>query len=192
MASVISGGEVLSDEALAAAVQQGDKNALSVLIEKYRPFAAKAAAHFTGVSMETDDFIQEAMLALLSAAYTFSPFKNTSFRTYAGVCVQNRLRSVIKAEAAGKNQPLNSYIPLDEIDISGGADPESQLISAEETEALFRLFDRDLSSLEKQVLIAKIEGLSYSEISTKLHITEKSTDNALQRVRIKLKRILDS
>ena len=192
MAFLISGSENLSDEALAAAIRQGDQNALAVLMERYRPFASKAAARYTGVSMEKDDFIQEAMLALLSAAYTYSPYKNTSFKTYAGVCVQNRLRSVLKSEAAAKNLPLNTYVPLDELEISGGGDPESQLISAEETEALFRLFDRDLSLLEKQVLIRRIEGLSYAEISEKLHITEKSADNALQRVRSKLKKIQES
>ena len=75
--------------------------------------------------------------------------------------------------------------------MGGGDDPEDRLISEEERQALFACFERDLSPLEKQVLVYRIEGLSYSEISIRLHITEKSTDNALQRVRIKLRRLFN-
>ncbi len=189
--SVASADANLSDEALVAVVQQGDKKALTALIERYRSVAEKAAASCTGVSLEKDDFIQEALLALLSAAYTYSPQGKAGFRTYANVCMQNRLRSVLRAEAAEKNMPLNTYIPLDELTLPGGDDPEDRLISEEERQALFACFERDLSPLEKQVLVYRIEGLSYSEISIRLHITEKSTDNALQRVRIKLRRLFN-
>lgn len=181
-----------SDAVLALAVQQGDKAALNVLIGRYRSFAQSLAAGYTGVSLEKDDFIQEAMLALLSAIYTFAPDKNAGFKTYAGVCIHNRLRSVCKAEAAKKHRPLNTYVPLDELELPGGSDPEDRLISEEAAAELTRFFQQELSSLEKQALIYKLKGLSYSEISERLHITEKSTDNALQRVRAKLKRRLDS
>jgi RNA polymerase sporulation-specific sigma factor len=177
---------------LAAAAQQGDKAALNALLSRYRAFARRAASGFNGVFMEQDDYFQEAMLALLSAAYTYAPGQNASFKTYAAVCVRNRLRSVLRAESAEKNAPLNTYVPLEEVTLSGGENPESSLISAQETEALFRFFDRELSPLEKQVLNCRLDGLSYTEISARLHITEKSTDNALQRVRVKLKKILNS
>lgn len=180
-----------ADEALVCAVQRGDKKALSALILRYRPLAEKTAASYTGVSLEKDDFIQEALLALLSAAYTYTAGGKASFRTYASVCMQNRLRSVLRAEAAEKNAPLNTYIPLDELSLPGGDDPEDRLIYEEERQTLFRHFERDLSSLEKQVLICRIEGLGYSEIAKKLHITEKSADNALQRVRGKLKKLYE-
>jgi RNA polymerase sporulation-specific sigma factor len=180
----------LSDEALAAAVQRGDKNALSVLIARYRPAAEKAASRLRSVSLETDDFVQEAMLALLSAAYTYAPDKNASYKTYAAVCVKNRLRSVLRAEAAAKNAPLNTYLSLDELSLADGTDLEAQLISAEETKALEASLDRVLSALEKQVLLCRLEGLRYADISARLHITEKSIDNALQRVRVKLKKFI--
>lgn len=181
-----------TDAALTLAARQGDKTALNLLIGKYRSFAQTVAAGYTGVSLEKDDFIQEAMLALLSAVYTFAPDKNASFKTYAGVCIHNRLRSVCKAQAAQKHRPLNSYVPLDEVELPGGADPEGQLISEEEANDLNRFFAQALSPREKKVLLCKLKGLSYSEISERLQITEKSIDNALQRVRTKLKRRLDS
>ncbi len=177
----------LSDEALAFAVQQGDRAALEQLIGRYRPFAEKCASRFRGVSLEADDFVQEANLALLSAAYTYAPHKNAGFKTYASVCVKNRLRSVLRAEAAEKNTPLNSYVPLDELQLPTGMDLEEELISAQETDALIAQIERVLSPLEKQVLLYKLEGLRYKEISARLHITEKSINNALQRVRVKLK-----
>ena len=177
-----------ADEALAEASQQGNKAALSELIGRYRRLAEAAAAGYSGAFPERDDLVQEGMLALLSAAYTYSPVKNASFRTYAGVCVRNRLRSVLKEAAAQKNAPLSDYVPLDAVEISGGSEPEGQLISEEETKALYRLFDTELSRLEKQVLICRLRGLSYGEIAQKLQISQKSADNALQRVRSKLKK----
>ena len=181
-----------TDEELAAAVQQGDKTAVDVLLKRYRAFARSAARRYNGVFQDEDDYFQEAMLALLSAAYTYSPHKNAGFKTYAAVCVRNRLASVFRAEAAEKNAPLNEYIPLEDVNVSGGEDPEGRLISAQETEALSRFFDSELSPLEKKVLSCRLDGLSYTEISQRLHITEKSTDNALQRVRVKLKKVFQS
>ena len=163
-----------------------------MLIGRYCSLAETIASGYTGAALEKDDFVQEAMLALLSAVYTFAPDKNASFKTYAGVCIHNRLRSVCKAQAAQKHRPLNSYVPLDELELPGGADPEGQLISEEEANDLNRFFTTALSPLEKKVLLCRLKGLSYSEISEKLQITEKSIDNALQRVRTKLKRRLDS
>ena len=185
-----SGASVPSDSMLAAAAQQGDKAALNELIGRYRSFAQSIAARYTGVFLEKDDYVQEAMLALLSAVYTYVPDKNAGFRTYAGVCVNNRLRSVAKAESAKKHQPLNTYVSLDEIELPGGADPEGQLISEEDAAQLTQFLQQELTKLEKQVLICRLKGLSYSDISERLHITEKSADNALQRVRTKLKKRL--
>ena len=177
-----------SDETLAEASQQGDKTALSVLIARHRRLAETAAAGYRGAFPERDDLVQEGMLALLSAAYTYAPDKSASFKTYAGVCVRNRLRSVLKEASAQKNAPLSDYVPLDGLEISGGSEPEGEVISAEETKALFRLFDTELSGLEKQVLICRLKGLSYAETARQLRISPKSADNALQRVRAKLKK----
>jgi RNA polymerase sporulation-specific sigma factor len=186
--TVPGAGDPSADEALALAAQQGDKIALNALIARYRDFARKAAARCRGGSLETDDLAQEALLAVLSAAYTYAPDKNAGFRTYAAVCIRNRLRSVLRSEAAGKNLPLNTAVSLDDLEIPDPGDPERRLISEEETAALFRFFDSGLSPLEKQVLLCRIEGLGYAEISRKLRLSEKSIDNALQRVRAKLKK----
>ncbi|MBQ7638602.1 MAG: sigma-70 family RNA polymerase sigma factor [Clostridia bacterium] len=178
-----------TDEQLALLSQNGNKDALTALLSRSRAFVEGISSRYSGVSVEKDDLFQEGMLALLSAAYTYSPEKNASFKTYASVCVNNRLRSVLRSENENKNIPLNTYIPLDELNISGGTEPEDKLISLEETEALYDIFDRDLSVLEKKVLICRLEGSGYCEIAKKLNITEKAADNAMQRVRAKLKRI---
>ena len=187
-----SAASVASDAALALAAQQGDKAALNLLIGRYRAFAQSIAAGYNGIFLEKDDFVQEAMLALLSAVYTFAPDKNAGFKTYAGVCIRNRLRSVCKAQAAQKHQPLNTYVPLDELELPGGTDPEGELISQEDAAQLAQFLQQELSPLEKQVLICRLKGLSYAVIAERLQISEKSIDNALQRVRTKLKRRLDS
>jgi len=179
-----------TDEELVSLSQSGDKNALSVLLRRFKSFVSGVSSRYDGVSLEKDDLFQEGMLGLLSAVYTYSPGKNAAFRTYAGVCVNNSLKSVIRRENENKNIPLNTYIPLDDLNISGGTEPENKLISLEETKALYSIFDRDLSALEKKVLLCRLDGLGYAETAAKLNITEKAVDNAMQRVRAKLKKII--
>jgi len=179
-----------TDEELVSLSQSGDKNALSVLLRRFKSFVSGVSSRYDGVSLEKDDLFQEGMLGLLSAVYTYSPGKNAAFRTYAGVCVNNSLKSVIRRENENKNIPLNTYIPLDDLNISGGTEPENKLISLEETKALYSIFDRDLSALEKKVLLCRLDGLGYAETAAKLNITEKAVDNAMQRVRAKLKKTI--
>lgn len=183
-----SPSEPAPDEALAANAQAGDGKSAAALLQKYRPLVQSIASHYFGVSLETEDIVQEGMLALLSAVYAFKSGKNASFATFAAVCVTNRLRSVVKANAAPGNAPLNAYIPLDSVEIAGDSDPVHKIISDEAEEEWFRIFENDLSSLENRVLRCYLNGYSYREISALLRITEKAADNAMQRIRAKLKK----
>lgn len=180
-----------ADEALAADAQTGNRKAATELICRYRPFVGMIASHYFGAAMETDDIVQEGMIGLLSAVYTYSPARNAAFRTYCAACVTNAVRSAVKAAAGLKNSPLNSYIPLDDVDAAAEASPEQIVISDEKAVFLARLIDTKLSGLESEVLQLHISGFDYKTTAEKLGITEKAVDNALQRVRSKLSKALN-
>lgn len=183
--------EGLSDNELVSAVQNETPGAVSELIRRYLPIVESTASHYFGVSLESDDIVQEGLLALLSAAYSYLPDKSAAFRTYSAVCISNRLRSVVKADAGKKNSPLNTYVPLDDIDIPADADPVKKVLADEAAENLSHIIDTELSALERRVLICIINGMTYKQTGAALGITEKSVNNALQRLRNKLKKAMD-
>lgn len=181
-----------TDAALAAAAQAGDGKSAAALLQKYRPLVHSIASHYFGASLESEDIAQEGMLALLSAVYAFRGDKNASFRTFAAVCITNRLRTVVKENAAPGNAPLNAYVPLDSLDLAADSDPVHIIISDEAQEEWFRIFENDLSSLENRVLRCFLKGYTYREIAALLRITEKAADNAMQRIRAKLKKRMET
>lgn len=183
--------ECLSDEELTSAVRDEIPGAVTELIKRYRPLVESIASHYFGVSLETDDIIQEGLLALLSAAYSYLPEKSAAFRTYSAVCITNRLRSLVKAEAGRKNSPLNTYVPLDDIDLPADTDPVHKVLADEAAGDISDFIDKELSGLERRVLLCIISGMSYKQVANTLAITEKSVNNALQRLRNKLRKAMN-
>jgi RNA polymerase sporulation-specific sigma factor len=191
----------LDDEELVARFQTGDTSALDLLLQRYRRFArAKARTYFlTGA--DADDVEQEGLIGLYKAARDFRPDRQSSFRTFAELCVTRQIISAIKAATRNKHQPLNRYVSMSGVrgadDASEGAaeellddrramDPADLVISHEQVMEMRRSMSEGLSGLEVAVLRLYIEGKSYHEISARLGRHAKSIDNALQRIKRKL------
>lgn len=175
-----------SVEDLAAAVRGGDYSDFSELARLciYLPESAVALGGRLG--LERDDLYQEALLALLHALHSYDPQKS-SFRTYAGVCVEHQIRGVLRAGGRQKNRALVDYVSLDNIDFVCVNDPESDWIQKEEFRDRKDAIFSKLSSFESKVLGFYLNGLSYREIAERLYKTEKSVGNALSRIRSKLR-----
>lgn len=179
-----------SDEILVKEAKCGGSAAQNVLLQRYRGAVKSIAARYSAASLETDDIMQEGFLGLLSAIDSFSEDRQVSFRTYAGVCISNSIKSALKTDARLKNFPLNSYIPIENIDAAASGTPEEFLIAQENTERIKKLIASVLSPLEKNVLFSHLSGKTYGNIAKELFITEKAVNNALQRARFKLRRLL--
>ena len=174
-----------SDETLCTLAASGDRIAEEVLVLRYNRLVRICARPYFLTGGDSEDLIQEAMFGLLKAIREFDSERDASFRTFAEVCIRNRIRSVITAAARGKHAPLNNSIPMEALpDMISG--PEESLIDREEdSERLRRLEDR-LSSLEKSILSLYLAGLTYDEIGRQLGRSSKSVDNAVQRIRRKV------
>ena len=168
-----------TDEALARDAQLGGQKAADELVRRYRPFVSLIASRYFGASLEPDDMIQEGLIGLMSAVCTYSPDRNASFRTYCAACVTNAIRTAVKAEGGKRNAPLNSSVPLEEIEVP------------DEKEGYIRsMIQTRLSAMEAAVLLRHLNGDDYRKTAKELGITEKAVDNALQRVRSKLSKAL--
>ncbi len=176
----------LSDEALCLQATQGNVHAEEALILRYGRVVRACARPLFLVGGDSEDLIQEGMLGLLDAIRQFDPQRDAAFRTFAEVCVRNRLRSAVRADARSKHQPLNFSVSLDEAEGESALplSPEEMMIDRESRqERLARL-----SPFENQVLSLYLTGVSYEDIAQRLQKSAKSVDNAVQRIRRKLAR----
>ena len=196
----------LLDEEVVELAREGDATAAEFLIHKYKNFVrAKARSYFL-IGADKEDIIQEGMIGLYKAIRDFRPDKLSSFRAFAELCITRQIITAIKTATRQKHIPLNSYVSLNKpiydedsdrtlLDVISGTrvtDPEELIISQEEFNDLAAKMGEILSSLEWKVLMYYLEGKSYQEIAVELDRHVKSIDNALQRVKRKLERYLET
>lgn len=194
------------EEIVRLAQQEHDENAIEYIVSKYKNFVKSKARTYFLVGADRDDIIQEGMIGLYKAARDFRGDKLASFRAFAELCITRQIITAIKTATRQKHIPLNSYISLNKPiyetesdrtlqDILAGirvSDPEELVISREEFADIELKMNEILSDLEWQVLTAYLDGKSYNEMSKELHRHVKSIDNALQRVKRKLERYLET
>ena len=179
--------ENLSDIQLVELINKGEYKYLQQLINRYMPYIISVASRFNGGGLDTDDFIQEGVLAIFSAVKTYDSSK-ASFKTFAGLCV-NRAMSTALSRATGnaKHIPEDLISPIDDIELADTSDPETILIEKESFSDLEHSIKKDLSDFEYRVLGEFLNGKSYADIAASLGVSTKSIDNALRRIRTKIK-----
>ena len=182
----------ISDEYLQKLASEGDREAEEELSARYIPVIRKISRAYFILGGDIEDIIQEGTFGLISAIRQYSSDSNTSFRSFAVICIKNRIISAIKSAASGKHDPLNEGIPLDEIDFDSFSEyfrrsVEDIVIANDDHDRLIDFISATLTSYEQSVLSLYLDGLSYSEISDKLKRDVKSIDNAVQRIRRKLR-----
>ena len=187
------------DERLCALAASGDRQAEEALVVRYNRLVRICARPYFLAGGDSEDLIQEGMVGLLAAIREYDPEKAASFRTYAEVCIKNRLFSVIKAAARDTHIPLNNSVSFGNPLFSGNGDPlafgasdgpetdpEEILLSRESFRERLEALMGQLSGFEASVLRLYLNGLSYSEIAAEVNKSPKSVDNAVQRIRRKL------
>lgn len=188
-----------SDEALCALAAYGDYAAEECLVARYSQTVRACARPYFLAGGDSEDLIQEGMIGLLSAIRTFDPARDVRFRSYAETCIQNRLRSVVRAAASGKHEPLNQAVSLEQpysvqqedmahdrrLEMTTEETPEDMLICREEHSLWIDTIIDGLSAFEGNVLRLYLGGLSYLQIASLLGKQTKAVDNAVQRIRRK-------
>lgn len=201
-------GRTLSDDELIKRVRAGDDRAVDILMEKYKGLVRHRAKSMYILGGDSDDLIQEGMIGLFKAIRDYDPGRDASFQTFAQLCTTRQMYSAVTSYGRKKHQPLNTAVSLnmevpksgsdgsednsmplmDTVAASADSDPEEYLIERESLEQLEEKIETELSPFEKQVLELHLTGMGYVEIAHVLGRDEKSTDNALQRIRKKLRR----
>ena len=185
----------MSDDALFALIHEGDQAPVDYLMEKYKGLVRQRAKTLFLIGGDRDDLIQEGMIGLYQAVRDYEPGHAVEFPAFAGMCVTRQLYNAITASQRQKNTPLNDYIAIDTIpedtQIAGEASsPETLVIHRETMSQLEQCLMKQLSPMERTVYERYIQGKSYTEIAQELDKEPKAIDNALQRIRAKLRGVL--
>lgn len=194
-----------NDYELVCLAQEQNEDAINLLHEKYRPLILKKSKHTYKIlqnkGTELADLIQECTIGFEEAIQNFNPIDDTSFYTFASLCMDRQLMSEITRLNRDKHKFLNEAIPLETLDAEEDNinlidvlkdyhnNPED-LITTEEKKELFQKIEQNLSKRELEVFNLMKEGYSYKEMSTILKIEKKSIDNSIQRIKNKIKKMM--
>ncbi len=178
----------LSDEEIVFKIKSGCTDLLQVLFKRYLGIIRKkASTNFP--SADHDDLIQEGLIALYSATNVFDG-SISSFSTFASVCIDRAMCSEYRKLFSKKRVPSNRTVPLDNLDsIISNNNPELQLIEKEECMTFTAKIKNSLSEFEYNVLLLYLVGNSYESIADNFDVDIKSVNNAMSRLRKKIKAI---
>lgn len=196
-----------SDEELILMYRDGEEEAAGFLMNKYKNLVRKKAGSMYILGGDREDLIQEGMIGLYKAVRDYDLGRDVNFYTFADLCVSRQMYTAVQASNRQKHLPLNTYISIygqsinseegsTEYDIMNTlvsqteSNPEAMMIAQENMEQMEQAILKELSPLEKQVFELHLTGMNYTQIAKVLGRDAKSTDNALQRMKGKIKKIL--
>lgn len=200
--------EQYSDEELIVRLRDGEKQITDFIMDKYKNLVKSKAKSMYILGADRDDLIQEGMIGLFKAVRDYDSGRDASFFTFADLCISRQMYTAVQASGRQKHTPLNNYISIYSSARENGMihdedaelinaiashtvrTPEEVLIDKENMEILNKAIEKELSNFEKQVFDLFLTGMKYTQIAKVLGKDEKSTDNALQRIKMKLKKVI--
>jgi len=196
-----------NDHELLQYISEKNEEAANIMFDKYNPLiistAKKLLKYSQNLGVDINDLIQEGLLGLHAAINSYDENKDNIFYTYAKKCIERKMISLVVGAQRQKHRLLNESISLndnfgsDSIELEdflgdNSYNPEYCFIEHEKEEELIKSFGKKLTSFEEEVFLLKISGLTYKEIASILDRDIKAVDNALQRIKIKLKAYLSN
>jgi len=193
--------ENLRDEELIEQLRLGDEKIMDFILDKYKPLVRKKANAMYLIGGDTDDLIQEGMIGLFKAIRDYKEEKEASFYHFAELCISRQIYTVVEASNRKKHAPLNSYVSLysgtneegvvlaDALTSGGMENPEQMMIDQESLVLFMEELKNRLSKMERRVLDYYLAGLNYQQIALEMDKSPKTIDNALQRIKAKVKNV---
>lgn len=190
----------LTDEQIISQIKDGDEQALTFLLDKYKDLVNTKVGKYFIIGAEREDIVQEGMIGLYKAIKGFDNCKQNTFKTFANLCIERQLITAIKSSNRQKHMPLNSYLSLntsayddegdgtellETFEVNTIEDPLETIMKQESFNEIQNAVQKSLSKFEGQVLERYMQGESYEVIAKRLDTPVKSVDNAIQRIRKK-------
>ena len=196
----------IADEDLILRLREGEEQIMDYIISKYKNLVRSLSKRLYILGADYDDLLQEGMIGLFKAVKDYDPGRDASFYTFAELCINSQLYKAVQASNREKHSFLNQYISLystssmtgeedgfgllETLEDGRHVNPETVVIDSENLQALEKQINEELSEFEQEVLDLYLTGMPYKEIAAVLKKTDKATENALQRAKGKIKKIV--
>lgn len=195
-----------NDNELLYLIKDSSEEAHEILYKKYEPIISIKVKKYVNIAkrigLEYNDLFQEGLIGLSEAIKSYKDNRETSFSSFANICIERKIISSLERFNSKKNSALNESFSLDAPDDINGKtvidklydlkeDPGMEIVNNESAKDLFDLLNKELSPFEKTVFELKLNGLDYKEIALLLEKSYKSVDGALQRIKIKIKKVIN-
>ncbi|MDR0964420.1 MAG: sigma-70 family RNA polymerase sigma factor [Clostridium sp.] len=205
MSTGFSQYESKKDEELIERLRGGESAIMDYICVKYKNLVRNKAQSMLMIGGDNEDLIQEGMIGLFKAVRDYDCGRDASFYTFADLCISRQIYTAIQASNRRKHGPLNTYVSfytsrndantdesmlLEVLEDRMKQSPEEVVLDKERMAYLESAIDKELSTFEKQVLDLTLIGMTYTQIAKVLGREEKSTDNALQRIKAKIRKLL--
>lgn len=200
--------EQYTDDELIDRLRRGQESIMDYICDKYKNLVRSKAKSMFILGADNEDLIQEGMIGLFKAVRDYDMGRDASFYTFAELCISRQMYTAVQASKRQKHQPLNTYVSLDGAKSAASGDeeeevrlselladkvelsPEELFLDKERVAYLEKAIVEELSDFERQVLDLYLTGMSYGQIAKVLGRDEKATDNALQRLKAKIRKML--
>lgn len=195
-----------NDNEILSYINESNEEAIELIYEKYKPLINKIATNLfkkycKNTGLDISDLTQEGMLGLNNAINHYKENKDVLFYTYAKTCIERKIISSVIAANRQKHKVLNDSISF-EIELDNNINlesffgdkeynPENIVISKESNDELLDKIENVLTNVELQVLQLKLDGFEYKEIAAIIDKDVKAVDNAVQRIRTKIKKMMN-
>lgn len=187
----------LTDENIALLAQEGNENATSYLLYKYKNMVKGFSRRFFIMGADSEDLVQEGMIGLFKAIQKFEEAKYSAFSTFAYQCVKNQIQDAVKSANRKKHSALNNSISLnytikqenDETDeildflSCDEFNPETKILKKESSKSFYKKLQSLFSKKELLILSNFLQGKTYEEIANTTNVTKKKVDNTLTKIR---------
>lgn len=192
-----------TDEELVIRARDGEEEITEYLMDKYKNLVRSKASTMYILGADREDLIQEGMIGLFKAVRDYDSGRDASFYTFAELCISRQMYTALQASGRKKHSPLNTYVSIyqghdeegigliDALENHKERNPEEIFIDKENVAAIETIIENELSAFERQVLELSMTGMGYAEIARLLGKDGKSTDNALSRVKSKIRKALN-
>lgn len=208
MAEKHSDYEQYTDDELIDRLRRGEESIMDYICDKYKNLVRSKAKSMFILGADNEDLIQEGMIGLFKAVRDYDMGRDASFYTFAELCISRQMYTAVQASKRQKHRPLNTYVSLDSGKSATDGDekeemklnelladkaelsPEELFLDKERVAYLEKAIEEELSDFEHQVLDLYLTGMSYGQVAKVLGRDEKATDNALQRLKAKIRKML--
>lgn len=181
---------------LVARAKEGDEGAFKSLLDAYEPLISSLVNQYAGPAMsavDREDLHAEAVSAFCDALrhYRLEMQSKVTFGRYAKTCIHNRMVSELRRINKQHRHEINMSEKEEELSrCASGSDPTRRIREKENLSALRAAIDRELSPYERRIWWLYMAGASAQEIAEKVGEERKSVENAVYRIRRKLRTLL--